>query len=582
MLRYGYIRTFVIGIALVCTSDFAQVMGVETAQARHYWVLHLKLDMPELDPHVVQYALFNHDPIPDFRVRVQNYGRFYYQMIEAIDAEEKKQSLYRAGLRSRWDEIFEDISGDKVYLLRGKGSASSNVPGKRWVVTKIADVDGRLICWCVPVELKIGEEMTVTLDKGNIFDISEVFDESLVEYHRPEETQYPADPNFKDDAKARASYGKMMETMQGARTLYYESIYWTGRESEELVKSSYRIWMKKPNYVRIEASRKNKITGTLVGDGDYFWIYWGDKDVDFDGGSFESYSNTTYMQIPSPEGHHSIAHMTGRLAAGMGMTILQPSRFHGGGSGLDEYIDGVRSVGTEVVNGEICDIIEVSIMNNQRSKYCWLSRSDNLPRKLMEIVRVRDTRITKELWSNVFMNMDIPDALFSWQPPEGWEEYQDPELETNLLKPGTIAPDFEFKTLSGDLLRLSDLRGSVVLINFWRVGCPPCRWEMPHLERLYKKYKDQGLIILGFDSSDDYDIAVELIKSNLVTYPNIVDCSKEAQNVQYMLYNPGRSGSGVPMNYIIDRKGKVADAWYGFDRRDEKYLDKRLEPLGFK
>jgi peroxiredoxin/outer membrane lipoprotein-sorting protein len=557
------------------------VKGIETAQPRDYWVLHLKLDIPELDPSVVQYALFDHNPIPDFKVRVQHYSRFYYQMIEHVGTEEAKQNLYQAGVKYRWDEAFEDISGDKVYLLKGEGSMSSSMPERLWVVTKITTLHGTPICWCIPVELTIGDEVTVKLDKNNIFNLLEVFNEALVEYHKPEETRYPADPDFRDDTEAHALYDKMIEKLQDAKTLYYESIYWTGREGEALVKSSYRIWMKKPNYVRIEASRKNKITGTLVGDGEYFWIYWGDKDVDFDGESFESYADKTYMQIPSPKGHHSIAHMTVRLGSGMGMTILQPSRFHGSGSGLDEYIDGVRSVGTEVVNGEICDIIEVSIMNNQRSKYFWLSRSDHLPRKLMEIVRVRDTSITKELWSDVFMNVDIPDALFSWQPPEGWEEYQDPDLETNLLKPGTIAPDFEFKTLSGDLLKLSDLRGSVVLINFWRVGCPPCRWEMPHLERLYKKYKDQGLVILGFDSSDDYDIAVELIKSNLVTYPNIVDCSKEAQNVQYGLYNPGRSGSGVPMNYIIDREGKVADAWYGFDRRDEGALARKLESFGF-
>jgi thiol-disulfide isomerase/thioredoxin/outer membrane lipoprotein-sorting protein len=570
------------GTALVCTTVFAEVKGIETAQTRDYWIMHLKLDVPELDPQVVQYALFDHDPIPDFKVRVKNYSRFYYQMIDRVKTEEEKQNLCRAGLRYRWDEAFEDISGDKVYLLKGKGSASSNTPGKQWVVTKITYLDDTPICWCIPIELRIGEEVIVNLNKKNLFNLSEVFDESLVDYQKPEKTLYPTDPDFKDETKAHALYDKMVETMQDARTLYYESIYWIGREGEEPVKSTYRIWMKKPNYVRIEASRKDRVAGTLVGDGEYFWIYWGAKDVDFDGESFESYSNTTYMKIPSPEGHHSIAHMTVRLGAGMGMTILQPSRFHGGGSGLDEYIDGVRSIGSEMVNGEICDIIEVSIMNNQRSQYLWLTRNDHLPRKLMEIVRVSDTRITKELWSNVFTNVDIPDALFSWQPPAGWEEYQDPELDENLLKPGTIAPDFEFKTLDGDALKLSKFQGSVVLINFWRVGCPPCRWEMPHLERLYRKYKRQGLIVLGFNSSDDHNIAVELLTTYSVTYPNVVNCSKEAQNVQYMLYNPGRSGSGVPMNYIVDREGRVADAWYGFDRRNEIFLDKKLEPFGFK
>ncbi len=580
-------RKFIVLIVVyVFLSTAVAQANTEKAQDtwnRDYWVIHLTLDMPKLDPHAVQYAFFDYDPIPDFTERVKGYSKIHNVLIERYQTEEKKQSFRKRRMKTNWDEVFVDVTGDKVYMLSEERSISSNAPsGKQWVVTKVTYLNGEPICWCIPVQPEIGKETNVVLNRNNTFNVAEVFDIAFATGLEKKETQYPADINFKDEAKARALYDRMIKALHDARTLYYESTYWSGLEGVEPRKATYRIWMKKPNHVRLEASRKNKVTGTLVGDGDYFWIYWGNKKVDFNGESFQSYSNKTYMKIPSPEGHHSIAHMTSRLEAGMGMTILQPSRFHGGGSSLDEYFDGIRSVGSETVNGEKYDIIEVSYMNNQRSKYFWLSKRDYLPRKLMEIVRVKNTILIKELWSNIFVNVEIPDALFSWQPPAGWTEYKEQDIEERLLESGTVAPDFEFKTIDGNTIKLSDFHGKVVLINFWRVGCPPCRCEIPHLERLYRKYKEQGLIVIGFNSYDDHDIALDLLRENSVTYSNIVDASEAAWSVQQELYQPGTSGSAVPMNYIIDRYGKVADAWYGFDKKDEEFLDRKLEPFGFK
>ena len=70
------------------------------------------------------------------------------------------------------------------------------------------------------------------------------------------------------------------------------------------------------------------------------------------------------------------------------MLILQPSIFHGNMGSLETHLDAVRQTGTEDVGGEQCDVIEVSYMQGQRSKYYWLAQSDHLPRKLREVVRV--------------------------------------------------------------------------------------------------------------------------------------------------------------------------------------------------
>src|SRR5574342_945562 len=62
---------------------------------------------------------------------------------------------------------------------------------------------------------------------------------------------------------------------------------------------------------------------------------------------------------------------------------------------------------------------------------------------------------------------------------------------------GFLAPDFELPATSGEMIRLSNLRGQAVLVNLWATWCPPCREEMPSIEKVYNEYKDQGFVVLA-------------------------------------------------------------------------------------
>ena len=84
---------------------------------------------------------------------------------------------------------------------------------------------------------------------------------------------------------------------------------------------------------------------------------------------------------------------------------------------------------------------------------------------------------------------------------------------------------------------------------------------MRHLQELYLQYKDQGLVILGFNASDDKQIALDFMHENGATFPTILDSSDAAVKVAFHDYR----GSGVPLNYIIDRDGNIVDAWYGYE-----------------
>ena len=101
---------------------------------------------------------------------------------------------------------------------------------------------------------------------------------------------------------------------------------------------------------------------------------------------------------------------------------------------------------------------------------------------------------------------------------------------------------------------------------------------MRHLQELYEKYKDKGLVTLGFNVSDDKHIALEFMRDNSATFPNILDSSILAQRTA----NNGYKMSGVPLTYVIDREGKIADTWYGYDEESHKRGIAVLKKLGLK
>lgn len=549
----------------------------------HYWSINVQLDMPDLDPPAVQYTFLDYDPIPDFLERVEAYSMHHNAMLERARNDEEKINFRKSVLRKTWDAAFNDIPGTDVGLLTGGGGRSSNgPPNMLWFVSKIVFNDKEPICWCIPIQPEMGKEITIIANKENMFDLAETFDEMIAEGQEQGKTQYPSDPNFKDDTKAHKIFDKMIKTIENAKTLYYESIYWFGPEGTETgEKTTYRLWLKKPHFAKLEASVNNRIKGTCVVDGDYQWIYWGHKELTFDAESFDKFNNTTYMQNAVHEGYYMSSRIAQELQAYMATLIFDPNIFFSGYDHWEDITDGVRSRGTEVVNGEMCDILEVSYLDNERSKYFWISQNDHLPRKLVEIVRMDVNLIIKEVWSNVFINMDIPSAIFSWSPPDGWIQYFYPELKENLLDKGTPAPDFELVAIDSNKIKLSDYVGNVVLIHFWEHIHSYTMQQLSLFQRLQDRYGNDGLIVMGINTSDDPNVATKALYENGITFINIVDPSVTVQDLRNYVYTKPTTRSANPMSYIIDRDGNVFDAWYGFVEEGDESPANRLKPLGF-
>jgi hypothetical protein len=89
---------------------------------------------------------------------------------------------------------------------------------------------------------------------------------------------------------------------------------------------------------------------------------------------------------------------------------------------------------------------------------------------------------------------------------------------------------------------------------------------MCHLQELYAKYKDKGLAVLGLDPADDKKIALDLLSENGVTFPNVIEDSEDTQRVSEKDYPLG----AWPSSYLIDREGKVMDAWIGYDEGEPR------------
>ena len=116
---------------------------------------------------------------------------------------------------------------------------------------------------------------------------------------------------------------------------------------------------------------------------------------------------------------------------------------------------------------------------------------------------------------------------------------------------GESAPDVALTLLDGTPLRLTDLRGSVVVLNFWASWCGPCEDEAPELEAAWRSYRSRGLVVLGVDAEDLEQDAKEFVREHGITYPVVRD--RDGSVIRdYQV-------KGFPVTYVIDRRGNIVD-----------------------
>lgn len=114
---------------------------------------------------------------------------------------------------------------------------------------------------------------------------------------------------------------------------------------------------------------------------------------------------------------------------------------------------------------------------------------------------------------------------------------------------GSPAVSFDVRRIDGHDDALARYRGSVVLMNLWATWCPPCREEMPALERLWRENRGRGLVVLGVDQGESSEVAARFARERGVTFPVLVD---ERQR-----YGGTYAAIGLPTTVIVGRDGTI-------------------------
>ncbi|MDO8703547.1 MAG: TlpA disulfide reductase family protein [Sulfuricaulis sp.] len=133
------------------------------------------------------------------------------------------------------------------------------------------------------------------------------------------------------------------------------------------------------------------------------------------------------------------------------------------------------------------------------------------------------------------------------------------------------APDFTLKGEDGKTYRLSDYRGQVVLLNFWATWCPPCRYEMPSMERAHRKVKGKNIAILAVNVGEDENTVFAFTGHYPVTFPLPLDIDGSVIQKYPVI--------GLPTTYVIDPRGNVTHRAVGSREWDDDQLLDRLRKL---
>ena len=154
-----------------------------------------------------------------------------------------------------------------------------------------------------------------------------------------------------------------------------------------------------------------------------------------------------------------------------------------------------------------------------------------------------------------------PEAEEPEPTAEQQDEQQDEQAEveaTTLVKVGQVAPDFSVEMLDGRTIKLSELRGKVVMLCFWATWCPPCRQEMAHLqEGVIDHFAGKNLVVLPISRGEKRDVVEKFLADNGYTFGVGLD----PERAIYDLY----ASNFVPRTFIINKRGKVVYRVAGYD-----------------
>ena len=141
---------------------------------------------------------------------------------------------------------------------------------------------------------------------------------------------------------------------------------------------------------------------------------------------------------------------------------------------------------------------------------------------------------------------------------------------TTLVKVGSEVPEFKVKMFDGQTIDIKELRGKVVLLNFWATWCPPCRMELSKVQKeIIDRFQDKDFVFLPISRQDSYDKIKTFREQTGHTFPMGMDPDRKI----YSLF----ATASIPRNFVIDKKGKISFLEIGYDEESLKKLISEIE-----
>ena len=134
-----------------------------------------------------------------------------------------------------------------------------------------------------------------------------------------------------------------------------------------------------------------------------------------------------------------------------------------------------------------------------------------------------------------------------------------------------LAPGFQLQARDGTQMSLADLKGQVVMINFWATWCGPCRQEMPHLDALYQRYSSLGFTLLGVNVEDDPKGATAWLAETPVSFPILFDPDNRVTKLYDVV--------AMPSTVLLDRDGNIRYLHHGYKPGYENDYQNQIREL---
>ena len=241
----------------------------------------------------------------------------------------------------------------------------------------------------------------------------------------------------------------------------------------------------------------------------------------------------------------------------------------------------VSLAGTSEVSGELCDVLVVPGRKGLSARW-FIARSDHLPRAVeRDLLTAEGGGVARLEIDSLRLNPDLEPEDFRLATPAGWRTVDVSATRSSpaskplpqygldgLLMRGKPAPDFALKAPGGETVRLEDLKGQVVVLDFWATWCPPCRRAMPMLQKIHEDYAAKDVKVVGISTSERGGNPEEMMNSKGYNYGLLLN--GEAIGSSYAVRS-------LPTCYVLNKEGVVVYASRGFKPLDEAALRRAIE-----